>query len=782
MRLFPLLKTTISAIILIISFAGFSQESALKLSEIMKGNEFIGHQPTDFSWGPNSEYIYFRWNRENELVAPYYVYSIQEKFYNKLQFKDVALPISGAFKGDNKAYFKSGSSIYTIDSTDNTECIYTATDGFRMHAIIEDQVVILRENNLYVLNTSKGTYTQLTNILTGNTPAEDAELTHLEQQQEELFETIRVNKAKSKANSDYRKLMTPQFLKPFYLDGWSFDDIAINEVLNTAALIRSKYPKNPTTAYMAYVTKDGNSTAKDARNKVGGENPQHELFIWHLAKDTFVQVDFSALSGVDMAPEFYSEYPDLKTDDYKKELIYHLHGFNESGNKCLISIKSYDNKDRWIGYYDLNKDQFIETNHQHDAAWIGGPGITGWNMVSGNVGWMDDECYYFQSEETGYSHLYVTNTKSQATEALTKGEYEIHEAVLSEDKTKFYISANKNHPGNREFYHLDIKSKKLTKILTENGKHEVLVSPNEKWLLVNYSYKNKPWDLYLAENKPDVKLEQITKSQSDAFKNYKWRSPPTITFKASDGQEVHARIYEPTEAAKNGAAVFFVHGAGYLQNAHNWWSGYYREYMFNNMLCDKGYTVMDIDFRASKGYGRDFRTDIYRHMGGKDLSDYVDARELLIKDYDIDPNRIGMYGGSYGGFITIMALLTEPGKFKCGAAVRSVTDWAHYNHAYTSNILNTPAEDPKAFKKSSPIYFADNLEDRLLMLHGMVDNNVQYQDVVRLAQRFIESGKTDWDLVGYPIEPHGFKETSSWVNEYGRVLKMFDEELLVDGK
>jgi dipeptidyl aminopeptidase/acylaminoacyl peptidase len=443
----------------------------------------------------------------------------------------------------------------------------------------------------------------------------------------------------------------------------------------------------------------------------------------------------------------------------------------------LIEIKSYDNKDRWLGYYDVTSSEFKETNHQHDSAWIGGPGISSWNMVKGNAGWMDDDCYYFQSEKTGYSHLYMTNTKTNETKALTKGKFEIHEANLSDDKSKFFISANKNQPGNREFYHLDIKSKKLSPILTQDGNHEVLVSPNEKWLLVNYSFKNKPWDLYLAENTQDATLKQVTKSPSNAFQNYKWRTPPVITYNAADGQEIHARIYEPATAKKNGAAVFFVHGAGYLQNAHNWWSGYYREYMFNNLLCDKGYTVMDIDFRASKGYGRDFRTDIYRHMGGKDLSDYVDARNLLIEDYGIDPNRIGMYGGSYGGFITIMALLTEPGKFKCGAAVRSVTDWAHYNHAYTSNILNTPLEDPKAFEKSSPIYFADKLEDRLLMLHGMVDNNVQYQDVARLAQRFIELGKTDWDLVGYPIEPHGFKETSSWIDEYGRILKMFDEEL-----
>ena len=110
--------------------------------------------------------------------------------------------------------------------------------------------------------------------------------------------------------------------------------------------------------------------------------------------------------------------------------------------------------------------------------------------------------------------------------------------------------------------------------------------------------------------------------------------------------------------------------------------------MFHNLLVEKGYTVLDLDYRASDGYGRDYRTAIYRYMGGRDLDDYVDAKQFMVDKYGIDSSRIGIYGGSYGGFITLMALLTKPDEFACGAALRSVTDWSHYNHEYTSNILN----------------------------------------------------------------------------------------------
>ena len=251
-----------------------------------------------------------------------------------------------------------------------------------------------------------------------------------------------------------------------------------------------------------------------------------------------------------------------------------------------------------------------------------------------------------------------------------------------------------------------------------------------------------------------------------------------MQFKGKVNIYVPARVYKPSKEGSNGAGIIFVHGAGYLQNAHNWWSSYFREYMFHNLLCDLGFTVLDIDYRASEGYGRDWRTAIYRHMGGWDLKDQLSGRDYLINKLAVDSNKIGIYGGSYGGFITLMALLTEPGKFNCGAALRSVTDWAHYNNEYTSNILNTPLLDSLSFKKSSPIYFAENLEDNLLMLHGVMDDNVQFQDVVRLSQRFIELKKEDWELALFPVEPHGFKQSTSWYNEYKRILKLFIENLL----
>jgi len=411
-------------------------------------------------------------------------------------------------------------------------------------------------------------------------------------------------------------------------------------------------------------------------------------------------------------------------------------------------------------------------DRQRDEAWIGGPG------TFGILGWIDENRFIFQSEATGYSHIYMMNVATGEKKALTEGNYEVQKAQLSIDKKYLYITTNEVHPGEQHLYRLNITTGKKEKITTQTGSNQVTISPDEKYLAVLYSYSNKPWELYLQENKVSGKIEQITfKARSEEFKSYPWKDPEVISFMARDGATVYARLYKPANPHPGKPAVLFVHGAGYLQNVHKWWSSYFREYMFNNMLADNGYYVLDIDYRGSAGYGRGWRTGIYRHMGGKDLTDHLDGVNYLVKNFGVDPKRVGLYGGSYGGFITLMGMFNEPEVFAAGAALRPVTDWANYNHGYTSNILNEPFNDSIAYRKSSPFYFAEGLKGHLLICHGMLDINVHYQDAVKLAQRLIELGKDNWELASYPMEDHGFVEPSSWTDEYKRIYRLFEKVL-----
>jgi len=416
-------------------------------------------------------------------------------------------------------------------------------------------------------------------------------------------------------------------------------------------------------------------------------------------------------------------------------------------------------------------------DRQRDEAWIGGPGISGGGFTSGSTGWVDNTHFYFQSEASGYSHIYVVDVTTGAKKQLTSGKWEVSDLHLSNDSKSFYFTGNIEHPGIAHYYRLPVSGGVPTKLTGMKGGNEVTLSPDEKWLAVRYSYANKPWELYVQPNKPGAKAVKVTQSTSLEFDSYAWRDPEMVTFKNRYGSDVYARVYAPKVQSAAKPAVVFVHGAGYLQNVHYWWSSYFREYMFNNLLSDNGYTVIDIDYTGSAGYGRNWRTGIYRHMGGKDLDDQIDGIKYLVEKYGVNPKHVGMYGGSYGGFMTLMALFTQPDVVATGAALRSVTDWAHYNHGYTSNILNEPFNDEKAYKQSSPINFANGLKGKLLMCHGMVDVNVNYQDIIRLSQKLIELHKDNWELASYPVEDHGFVQPSSWTDEYKRIYKLFEETL-----
>ena len=299
--------------------------------------------------------------------------------------------------------------------------------------------------------------------------------------------------------------------------------------------------------------------------------------------------------------------------------------------------------------------------------------------------------------------------------------------------------------------------------------------------MVEHSEITMPPELYVKDIATNAEAIRLTHTVSEEFLAMPWAAPNVVAIESShQEQPVYSKVYLPKgydQTTDKNKAVMFSHGAGYLQNSHLGWSGYFREYMFHSMLVQQGYVVIDMDYRASKGYGRDWRTAIYRHMGKPEVQDMRDGVNWLVENANVDANRVGTYGGSYGGFLTLMSMFTDPDLFQSGSALRLVSDWAYYNHGYTSNILNMPGDDAIAYERSSPIYFAEGLEKPLLINAPMVDDNVFFQDTVRLVQRLIELEKQDFETAIYPVEPHGFVQPSSWLNEYRRIYKLFESTL-----
>jgi len=453
--------------------------------------------------------------------------------------------------------------------------------------------------------------------------------------------------------------------------------------------------------------------------------------------------------------------------------------WSEDGKNAVLMARSADNKDRWVLSLDPATGKTRTLAKVHDDAWVGGPGAF-------TLGWLpDNEHVYFESERDGFAHLYTVSTKGGEAAQLTSGPFEVSGVRLSTDKTKFYFTSSEGSFFERHLYSMSLDGGARTRLTSMPGNNQVDVSPDDAMLADVRSYSNKPPELYLLPNKraeagAPAEPKPVTTSPIPEFYSHDWIDPRIVSFKARDGATVYGRMYMPSNWKRGGPAVLFVHGAGYLQNVHRWWSSYYREYMFHHLLMERGFVVFDIDYRGSAGYGRDWRTGIYRYMGGKDLSDHVDAVNYLVKEHGVDAKRLGIYGGSYGGFITLMGMFTEPDVFAAGAALRPVTDWAHYNNGYTSNILNLPQNDPEAYKRSSPIYFAGGLKGALLICHGMVDTNVNFQDTVRLVERLIELRKDNWQVAPYPAEDHTFDREASWADEYRRILKLFNDNLHPD--
>ncbi|MCP4551763.1 MAG: S9 family peptidase [Bacteroidetes bacterium] len=772
-----------------ISYAQVGNKSQLSIKEIMQGDDFVGHLPSRLQWSDNSKILYFNWNTENAISDSLYTYKLSSEEISKVNFETQwEMPSNRAIfnKDKSKKLYAKNGDLFLLDLSNyvKTQITNTLARESNPHFTTNESKVAYRNgNNLFTWEISTGKTVQVTDFKKDapqDKPVDDKDQ-WLKDDQIEMFNILQENKERKeeeKKYADQSKLKRPL---PIPLKGMVVMSVQLSPDGNYVTYIMTKQSPSKRTIVPQWVSESGYTGDQNTRSKVGDKPATYKMFIYDINNRKTYAVESDSLEGIDYVPEYTLDYPDKKYENKDRVGSISAPVWSEDGQRAFIEINSNDYKDRWLALLNM-ADGTIETiEHQHDEAWIAGPGI-GWFSEKA-LGWMpDDRSIWFVSEVSGYAHLYSKDVVSKKVKALTKGKFEVFTPQISNDKKYWYFTSSKGHPGERHFYSMPINGGKAQRITTMTGNNEVELSPDEKYLAIRYSYSNKPWEIFLMKNPlisgQDENLMQITKSTTANFKDYEWRVPENITFKAEDGVKVHARLYQPRADVKNKAAVIFVHGAGYLQNAHKWWSSYGREYMFHNILADNGYTVLDIDYRASSGYGRDWRTGIYRHMGGKDLSDQVDGVKHLVDKYDIDPEKVGIYGGSYGGFITLMAMFNEPKTFKAGAALRSVTDWAHYNHGYTARILNTPATDSLAYRRSSPIYFAEGLQGKLLMLHGMIDDNVHFQDVVRLSQRFIELGKEDWEMAIFPVERHGFTKASSWTDEYTRIFKLFQETLL----
>ena len=766
-----------------------NEKFALTVDSIMRGPDLVGYAPTALRWSADSQKLYFDWRKPGEEEASTYWIARSGGTPAKLtdaEKKNVP-PDNGRWdKARTRVLFTDGGDIVLLDAG-GTRREITRTTGNESNprwARNDTAITYVREGNLFLLPLDGAGIQQLTDVgRKPNEPRLTDSQKFIRDEQEKLLEAIKEQKDKKKKAEEKEKADKLPALE--LQDRQTATDLMLSPDGVHVFVLVSERPTGARNIIVPnYVSETGYAEDIPGRTAVGDTQNRTLLAIMNLktGKTTWADGSFAPeVKDTKDAKDTKDTKDTKETKETHREIRWSMPAVSGDGKLAVASARSADNKDRWYVAIDPETGKTRVVDTLHDDAWIreagGGFGASSVQFLP------DDKHVWFLSERDGWMHLYTLDVSDPSARAkqLTSGKWEITSAALARDEKKFYFTSTEVHPGERHFYSVPLDGGPRTKLTSMTGSNQAEVSPDESTLGVVYSYSNKPPELYLMPNRPGAQGSQITTTPTAEWRSFNWIDPKVITFKARDGVDVYARLFTPEMiGARRDPAhpgVVFVHGAGYAQNAHKYWASYFREYMFHNLLASRGYVVLDVDYRASSGYGRDWRTAIYRHMGGKDLEDIVDGAKYMVAKEQVNPKRIGLYGGSYGGFITLMAMFTTPDVFAAGAALRPVTDWAHYNHGYTSNILNVPQKDADAYRRSSPIYFAEGLKGSLLICHGMVDTNVLFQDSVRLAQRLIELRKENWELAAYPVENHGFERASSWADEYKRILKLFEENL-----
>lgn len=802
--------------------------SLVTLEQIMSDPDWIARSPERPYWADDGSGVYFLrkregseardlWRADVRIVGDHYEFDAPRQLSEKE--RALADERSGALSDDRqwKVFSRGGDLLLKhIRTGALVPLTRTSAGEFGARFLVGDsQVAFQRDGATLVRDLKSGLESQPVDLRFAKDPDDEKDKPekpdYLAAQQERLFETVRRTKeqreeAKARAKEERNAradLAPPIVYLPEDLELRSTSLSPSAQWMLVRAARKAKDGKRDTMP--SFVTDDGYVKTSPVRPKVGvGERRGEELFLIDLRPGIDQRqrrLDLAALPGITDNPldalkpapaptdaQDTPAPPDTpekakRKDPTPRPVSIRSIEWNDDGSRVVVQAFSLDNKDRWIALVDLDEAALEPLEREQDEAWINGR--------FASLGWLkDNRTIWYLSEKSGFSQLYALDLGERLS-GLGGGRllsrlddaappFEVSDVSLSRDGSFLFFSANAQRPGVSELYRVPTSGAGLAQRLTSlGGQNDFALSPDEQGVAVLHSTTTAPPELYLARF-AGAPPARVTHTVSSEYAAIDWIEPRVVAIPGREGRSIWTRVYEAQDADLDAAprpCVVFVHGAGYLQDAHEGWSHYFREHMFHNLLAARGYIVAAPDYRASAGYGRDWRTAIYRRMGAPELDDVEDCIAHLARDGSIDTRRVGIYGGSYGGFLTLMAMFTRPGSFACGAALRPVTDWAHYNDGYTANILNTPETDPEAYERSSPIEHAQGLAGPLLICHGMLDDNVLFEDTVRLAQRLIELKKERWEVAAYPVEAHAFREATSWLDEYRRIDRLFREHL-----
>ncbi|MDG2422356.1 MAG: prolyl oligopeptidase family serine peptidase [Phycisphaerales bacterium] len=804
------------------------------LKQAMRDPDWIGQPPTEAWWADDGQTIYFRRAKPGGIsdeIGSLDVETGEETLFTDAQRAHVP-PAGGEinYARTRRAWSRHGDLYLTDLSTGEITRLTNSESWESSPRFMNDNrsIQFSRDGRFVIRDLATNTEIDLRTLAyLDEEDDSDEPLEGMEAQQERLFKTLRERTEKSDQRDAWRDTLEEQDAlrreKPIRLGKNRQQRMArLSPAGRWIAVSTSSKKSDKATrdTMPRFVTDSGYVETERVRPNVGvPERSGESLLLVDLDSGTYFEIDHSILPGLATDPLAWLD--ETSNDNMTKEVIatevvndnvtteavtsevvngnvtaeavtseavndnataheterplrFTKLEWSPDGNRLVVQARSQDAKDRWIAEINFEEDGPVlqPMHHLHDPAWI--------SRSFNDMDWLrDGSGLWFQSEESGWGHIYLWDAETRKTRSLTEGNWEATGVREGPVDGLLWFTAGQHQPVVRDVHVVDPRSSTIRQVTDLNGSVDSFsLAPDGSQLAMRFSNTTRPHEIVLQNVAPGSQPEWLTESRTDEYLATELVEPRIVRIPSPHSTDLWAKLYLPPDGVKAPApAVIFLHGAGYLQNADNQWSYYVREALFNMYLARQGFVVVDLDYRASSGYGRDWRTATYRNMGSPEVEDIAVTIDWLAANHGVDPDRVGAYGGSYGGFLVLMTMFTQPDLLACGAALRPVTDWAHYADSWTLPILNTPERDPEAYLASSPIEHAEGLEAPLLICHGMVDNNVLFKDTVRLSQRLIELEKEDWEVAIYPLEAHGFREDSSWLDEYRRINALFQDIL-----
>jgi dipeptidyl-peptidase 4 len=400
-----------------------------------------------------------------------------------------------------------------------------------------------------------------------------------------------------------------------------------------------------------------------------------------------------------------------------------------------------------------------------------------WVNVNDDLSFLKDgKRFLWASERTGYRHLYLYSLDGKQISQLTKGDWEINQVDGIDDaKGVVYFTSTEKSPTERHLYRVGLDGNGFARITKEDGMHSINMSSTANFFVDTYSNAMTPprQDLYRADGS---KAATLNENKVDELAKYHLSPVEFSTVKARDGVSLNCFLIKPPnfDPAKKYSVIVYTYGGPHAQVVLNAWTG--GGLLWHEMMAQKGYIIFALDNRGSAGRGHVFEESIRYHLGGPELADQRDGVTWLQQQPWVDPQRIGIWGWSYGGHMTLHAMFEASDLFKVGFAGGPVTDWHFYDTIYTERYMGLPQQHESEYKESSPVSHVENFKGKLLIAQGTGDDNVHYSNTLSLINDLI-SQKKYVEVIAVPGRGHGVSDPPARKLVWARVTQFFFDNL-----